>query len=323
MVLSQKIHGAFKGAVERMTGPRTVSDFKEKGVLSVSEFILADDNLVSKYPTWEAGDPSNRKPYLPSQKQFLITKNGRCQIRDRQREMARQAGKQNCGRLVLVSCLALLAVGLVADFLWASSHRFSPAGTYLPSSFTTIIGQLPPESNEKDTKQKEEDKAEERKLSATFQDLDAPQLQWEKMAAAPVPRLDGAAIQIMNLLYVFSGYGNINLVRSHVDVYNFVDNKWGGRFDMPKEMAHSHLGMVTDGRFMGNRPIPTSTRVNGPDQYINIACVVVDDRIFVIGGQEGDFMAKPGSPIFKCSCRLEVKKSEREEHWEWKDHGSL
>ena len=36
------------------------------------------------------------------------------------------------------------------------------------------------------------------------------------------------------------------------------------------------------------------------------ACVVVDDRLFVIGGQEGDFMAKPGSPIFKCSCRLEV-----------------
>lgn len=36
------------------------------------------------------------------------------------------------------------------------------------------------------------------------------------------------------------------------------------------------------------------------------ACVVVDDRLYVIGGQEGDFMAKPGSPIFKCSRRLEV-----------------
>ncbi|CAF1839293.1 unnamed protein product [Brassica oleracea var. botrytis] len=33
MVLSQKIHGTFKSAVERMTGPRTVSAFKEKGVL--------------------------------------------------------------------------------------------------------------------------------------------------------------------------------------------------------------------------------------------------------------------------------------------------
>ena len=39
-------------------------------------------------------------------------------------------------------------------------------------------------------------------------------------------------------------------MHSHVDIYNFVDNKWGGRFDMPKEMAHSHLGMVTDGRYI-------------------------------------------------------------------------
>lgn len=33
---------------------------------------------------------------------------------------------------------------------------------------------------------------------------------------------------------------------------------------------------------------------------------MVDERLFVIGGQEGDFMAKPGSPIFKCSRRHEV-----------------
>lgn len=39
-------------------------------------------------------------------------------------------------------------------------------------------------------------------------------------------------------------------VHSHVDIYNFTDNTWGGRFDMPKEMAHSHLGMVTDGRYI-------------------------------------------------------------------------
>lgn len=36
------------------------------------------------------------------------------------------------------------------------------------------------------------------------------------------------------------------------------------------------------------------------------ACIAVNDRLFVIGGQEGDFMAKPGSPIFKCSRRHEV-----------------
>ncbi|GAB4825908.1 E2-like enzyme [Ancistrocladus abbreviatus] len=80
MVLSQKLHEAFKGTVERITGPRTVSAFKEKGVLSVSEFVLAGDNLVSKCPTWswEAGEPSKRKPYLPPEKQFLITRNVPC-----------------------------------------------------------------------------------------------------------------------------------------------------------------------------------------------------------------------------------------------------
>ncbi|TYJ27076.1 hypothetical protein E1A91_A07G162500v1 [Gossypium mustelinum] len=80
MVLSQKIHEAFKGTVERITGPRTVSAFKEKGVLSVSEFILAGDNLVSKCPTWswESGEPSKRKSYLPPEKQYLISRNVPC-----------------------------------------------------------------------------------------------------------------------------------------------------------------------------------------------------------------------------------------------------
>lgn len=39
-------------------------------------------------------------------------------------------------------------------------------------------------------------------------------------------------------------------VHSHVDIYNFTDGTWGGKFVMPKEMAHSHLGMVTDGRYI-------------------------------------------------------------------------
>ncbi|XP_022862845.1 autophagy-related protein 3 [Olea europaea var. sylvestris] len=80
MVLSQKIHDAFKGTVERITSPRTVSAFKEKGVLSINEFIVAGDNLVSKCPTWswESGEPSKRKSYLPQDKQFLITRNVPC-----------------------------------------------------------------------------------------------------------------------------------------------------------------------------------------------------------------------------------------------------
>lgn len=80
MTLSQKIHEAYKGAVERITGPRTVSAFKEKGVLSVDEFVQAGDNLVAKCPTWswESGESSKRKSYLRPNKQYLITRNVPC-----------------------------------------------------------------------------------------------------------------------------------------------------------------------------------------------------------------------------------------------------
>ncbi|KAK1285398.1 Autophagy-related protein 3 [Acorus calamus] len=41
MTLTQKIHGLYKGTVEKVMKHRTVSTFKEKGVLSVNEFVLA------------------------------------------------------------------------------------------------------------------------------------------------------------------------------------------------------------------------------------------------------------------------------------------
>lgn len=59
-------------------------------------------------------------------------------------------------------------------------------------------------------------------LSATYADLPAPQLNWEKMATSPVPRLDGAAIQIGDLLFVFAGYGTINLVSSWTHVCSVI-----------------------------------------------------------------------------------------------------
>ncbi|MCO5595974.1 hypothetical protein L7F22_050026 [Adiantum nelumboides] len=58
MALNHHIYKAFKGAVERVTPPRTVSAFKEKGVLTPDEFVVAGDNLVGKCPTWSW--PSSR-----------------------------------------------------------------------------------------------------------------------------------------------------------------------------------------------------------------------------------------------------------------------
>ncbi|RWW40463.1 hypothetical protein BHE74_00054127 [Ensete ventricosum] len=72
MVLTQRLHEAFKGTVERITGPRTVSAFKEKGVLSVSEFVLAGDNLVAKCPTWSWRASSMEEEYDAAGGEFLL-----------------------------------------------------------------------------------------------------------------------------------------------------------------------------------------------------------------------------------------------------------
>lgn len=282
-------------------------------------------------------------------------------------------------RTVVISrFVGLLAVALIADYLWASSSSSSaymkipPAWPPRQKEFIVL-----PEANH--TNKMTDGPL--RLLPYTYSDLPAPDLEWEKMPSAPVARLDGFAIQINNLFYVFSGYGTIDYVHSHVDIYNFTDNTWSGRIDTPKEMANSHLGLATDGRYIyvvsgqygpqcrgptantfvldtltktwkSMPPLPApryapATQIwrgrlhvmggskenrhtpgiehwslgvkegnalekkwrdeiaiprGGPHR----ACVAVDDRLYVIGGQEGDFMPKPGSPIFKCSRRNEV-----------------
>ncbi|KAJ3241802.1 Arabinose-proton symporter (Arabinose transporter) [Chytriomyces hyalinus] len=56
------------------------SRFKETGVLTPEEFVLAGDFLVYKCPTWAwaKGLPNKRKDFLPADKQYLITRNVPC-----------------------------------------------------------------------------------------------------------------------------------------------------------------------------------------------------------------------------------------------------
>lgn len=65
---------------EIMTPPLTTSIFREAGVITPEEFIEADDFLVHHCPTWRwaTGDETKIKPYLPKEKQFLITRNVPC-----------------------------------------------------------------------------------------------------------------------------------------------------------------------------------------------------------------------------------------------------
>ena len=76
----QFIHGTWKNAAERVLPARSQSAFKEKGVLTPDEFVTAGDHLVHSCPTWswEAGEAGKARPYLPPDKQFLITRNVPC-----------------------------------------------------------------------------------------------------------------------------------------------------------------------------------------------------------------------------------------------------
>ena len=59
------------------------SAFLDKGVLTPEEFVAAGDELVYRCPTWswEGGDESKQKSYLPADKQYLVTRNVPCQTR--------------------------------------------------------------------------------------------------------------------------------------------------------------------------------------------------------------------------------------------------
>ncbi|OEU10864.1 Autophagy_C-domain-containing protein [Fragilariopsis cylindrus CCMP1102] len=96
--------GSFRRAREWAYPQLTSSAFLEKGVLTPEEFIIAGDELVFRCPTWEWSSASSiekTKSYLPSTKQYLITRNVPCQNRvsslETNLDMRYEKGDNNSG----------------------------------------------------------------------------------------------------------------------------------------------------------------------------------------------------------------------------------
>ena len=78
------LHSTLDSIRDRWAPISHTSTFRSTGQVTPEEFILAGDYLVYKFPTWSwssASSPARSVSYLPSKKQYLLTRGVPCHRR--------------------------------------------------------------------------------------------------------------------------------------------------------------------------------------------------------------------------------------------------
>ncbi|EGG08589.1 uncharacterized protein MELLADRAFT_116020 [Melampsora larici-populina 98AG31] len=112
------------------------SKFKEHGRITPEEFVAAGDFLCYKFPTWswESGDPSKRRDFLPENKQYLISRNVACLRRASQ--MVYTDADEDAETMMSFAAEGAVKTGDDED--WAVTHTARTA-----QSAKTDIGDIP------------------------------------------------------------------------------------------------------------------------------------------------------------------------------------
>lgn len=99
--------------------------------------------------------------------------------------------------------------------------------------------------------------------------------QWQKCRSCPVARAEGAGARVGSRFYLLGGFHTIDKVVDRVEVLDLNEQRWVDSFPMHSDMAHTHVGMVSDGR----RFIYAIAGQKGPQCSPAIAdCFVLDTQ---------------------------------------------